>query len=164
MEPTTALLIAGVLAISAALAVVFWNHILKWAEEALFPWVDKNLPSLSGLVRDAFVVLDNAVVRVRLAAKAAWAKVRKFLLKELIEFEKRANGEFVRVVTIWAIKQLEDEEDEQIKKVVTEETIPRDKIPDDIREEFLRRGRKKSKALNVTKVRDREIAEMSLAT
>ncbi|MDJ0575879.1 MAG: hypothetical protein QNJ65_12020 [Xenococcaceae cyanobacterium MO_234.B1] len=45
----------------------------------------------------------------------------------------------------------------------TEETLSWDKVPEDVREAYLRKERKKAK-FNVTEMRDQELAEMEMAT
>ena len=75
-EPITLFLITAIGGTIVG-AIVFWEKILGWAENNLFPWFDKHLPTVAPHLRNAFAKLDKAVINVRRQIKAAWQKVRE---------------------------------------------------------------------------------------
>ena len=151
MEPLSIIILLA-LAASAASVVIFWGKIVGWAHDALFPWVSTNIPRLLPFLKKAFVVLDKAVVAVRRAAALAWVKVRKFLLKHLQKFFRR-DGAWYRIVESWLVT----EDNEKVTKVTTEEQVDWDHLPDDIREEMMRR---RSYEVDVTATMDQNTMAM----
>lgn len=152
--PIPLLALAAILGVGAAAAVAFWPHILTWAERSLLPWVARNMPSLEGTVRRAFVELDRASTAIRRAARKAWAVLREYLLKETIEFQRNSKSETVRLVTTWIIRKLESGQEKPVK-VVTEQEVDREDLPDDVREAFLRRT--PQKPIDVIALREKEL-------
>lgn len=122
----------------AATALVFWNEILNWAQEALFPWVKTHFPTAEPYLREAFVQLDTLATAARRAARKAWGIVRSWLLKQVIEVERQSNGQFVRKVTSWMRRHLED--NDKVTNRVEEEEILFEDLPDDIRAAMLQRA------------------------
>ena len=158
MEPIT-LTIVAVFAIAAAAAVVFWQKILGWAENSLFPWLAKNIPSIESSVRLAFSVVDKVTVAVRSAVKQAWSNLRQYLLKQTIELQRKSSSEWIKRVVSWVVKRLESGETVPVK-VVTEEVVSTDDLPSDVREAWLRQ-QKETAELNITETRDKELMEMT---
>ena len=156
MEPITLVILAG-LAIAAASAVVLWGEIVGWAHDALFPWVQTNIPSALPWLKKAFVVLDKAVVAVRVAAKAAWEKVKEFLLKQALKVFRK-DGEWYRTIENWLI----NENSEKVTKVTTEEEVAWDELPDDVREALMRK--RKGYDLDVKAAKDQEFSTMAMQT
>ncbi len=156
-------LILGGMAITTI--ITFWNKILNWAQESLFPWIEKKLPGLTDTVKEAFTWIDrNVAVPIRLLVKAAWNKLRNYLLKMTVEFEQRSSIQWVKKTTSWVSKKL-DTSKPVIKKVIEEDVITWDDLPAEVRENWLINQEKRGK-LDVTEVRDRQLEEldMSLAT
>lgn len=160
MDPISVIL--GILAITAGTAIIFWQEILGWAEESLFPWIKSNFPFMEDQVRLAFSEVDKIATPIRLAVKEAWAKLREFLLKETVELERKSSSEWIKRVTSWVVKVLESGR-KTPAKVVTEEIVNWDHVPQDVREAFLRLEQDETE-FNVTEMRDRELAEMEMTT
>ena len=160
MDPLLIGAIGAVLGLLSAVAVVmFWKQILNWAEESLFPWIKTNIPSIESAVREAFSVLDDKVVTARnIIIGKGWKKLREYLLKQVIKFERKSSGEWVRQATSWVIKNLESG-DKVPARVTVEEEIDWDVLPPDVRAEWLKR-KKNEAQINITEYRDREIMEM----
>ncbi len=154
--PVFVTVLAGILGVGTVLVIAFWPQIIMWARDSLLPWVKRNLPEFAGYVEKAFLRLDDAITSVRRAIKAAWEKVRQWLLKETLEIRQKSSSTFVRKVTSWIVKQVEGKP--KFLKVNSEEELSWDELPDEVREEFLRRG--KMKPIDVTEIRDRELSEL----
>ena len=153
--------LAAILMVSATVAATYWPEILSWAHESLFPWIERNIPSITEKVRDAFVAADEVVVPVRRTIRNAWNKLREYLLKQTAEIKRKSSSAWVRRVTSWVIKVLETGESVPAT-VVTEEILTTDELPDDIRREWLHRGKAEAE-INVTKLRDEEL-ELGMST
>ena len=153
--PLFMLVIAGALGVSATFALIFWVQILGWAEDSLFPWIKNNIPSIESAVRKAFSALDNQAVAIRKIIRKAWKKLRKFLLKQVVKLERKSSNKWIRRVTSWVIKVLESGEKVPVK-VETEEKVNWDELPEDVRKEFLSKGKSESE-IDVTKNRDDEM-------
>ena len=81
-------IVLGLVGLGIVAITAFWNQIMHWAQESVIPWFQKKLPKLAPYVEKAFTALDNLVVKARRLAKAAWEKIRVFLLQEVIKFRK----------------------------------------------------------------------------
>ncbi|MBD2515072.1 hypothetical protein H6G93_08625 [Nostoc sp. FACHB-973] len=156
---TVGIIIAAIGAIGAAAALIFWRKILAWAEDSLFPWINKNIPSIEDQVRLAFAMVDKVATPIRLAVKEAWSELRKYLLKQTIELERESSSKWTKRVTSWVVKRLESGEVAPVK-VVTEEVVSPDELPPEVREAWLRHKQNKAE-FNVTETRDKEVMEMT---
>jgi hypothetical protein len=160
MDPITVSIVIGILGvIGATAALIFWHKVLDWAQESLFPWLEKNIPSIKSLVVEAFVIVDDVAVTVRSAVKQAWSNLREYLLKQTIEFERKSSSEWTKRVVFWVVKRLESGETAPVK-VVTEEDVSPDDLPPEAREAWLR-NHKETAELNITEIRDKELMEMT---
>jgi len=149
----------GLVAVAVAVVATFWKQILKWAEDSLFPWIKTNIPWIESEVREAFSAVDNVVVTTRNLIRKAWEKLREYLLKQVITFERQSSGEWEKEVTSWIIKVLESGE-KVPAKIVVKEAVPWEVLPPDVRAEWLKREKSKAE-INLTEYRDREMMEMS---
>lgn len=156
------LLLTVLLIVSVVVAFTFWNQILYWANRNLFPWLKKNLPALEPYVRNAFWEVHKVVGSIRknirtlkefTEIKKAWEILREYLLKLLVQFEQKTANKWVKRITYWVRSNLEST---QVARVVLEEIVDADSLPDDVSEEWLRRGNT-TQDTDVTKVRDREL-------
>ena len=151
---------------TVAVALIFWNQILNWADQTLFPWIKKNFPGLEQYVRDAFAEVHKVVGPIRknfqtlkqfTEIKKAWEMLRKYLLKVLVQFELNIQNQWIKRITSWATRKLESKE--EVVRMVTEEIIENvDLLPLEVRQEWLKRN-KTTQDTDVTKVRDSEIDE-----
>ena len=156
--PIPILIFAG-LGIAAAVAIIFWEQVIEWAQGSLFPWFEEHLPTLAPKVRDAFVVLNKVAMKVRKAAIHAWKQVRPHILKVVEIFERTSDNKYLLRVTSWLRENLEA--DEVIKRE-TEQELSIDDLPDDVADAFLRGGREYE--FDVTEEQDRQVEEaMELA-
>lgn len=152
--PLVGLLIAA-LGILAAVAITYWHRILQWAYDSLFPWFHTHLPFMEEAVRTAFEQADKVAVPVRRAVKEAWKKVRDYLIKLVVNFQRRNASVWVKEVTSWVIRGLETDRPMPVKLTTTEDVSWED-VPEDIRAEFLQRE-KRSATIDVTEIRDQEL-------
>ncbi|MBA2664476.1 MAG: hypothetical protein H0U74_19470 [Bradymonadaceae bacterium] len=155
MDPITITIFAG-LGLALASVVVFWEHIIGWAQESLFPWCDQHLPTIAPLVREAFVVLNNAVMAVRKAAVQAWRKLRPRLLKMVENFERVAQNYLVTVTSYLREKLAED----KVEIVETRRTVMLDDLPADVQSSFLRG--EAAREYDITAEQDEQIEQASL--
>jgi hypothetical protein len=148
--------------LGCATAIAFWNQILYSAGTTLFPWIKENLPELEFYVRHAFAAVDKIITPIRNNIKAlqrfteikeAWEMLRQYLLKVLVQFERKSSGKWVKRITYWVIRNLKFK---QIARVVVEEIVDFDSLPDDVRKEWLKRGNI-NHDIDVTQLRDREL-------
>jgi hypothetical protein len=153
-EPIT-MTIVLLLGVTAAVALTFWHKILGWAEESLFPWMERNLPTVADAVRQAFIALDNVAVAVRTRVQKAWQRVRAVLLGQMAEFARRSRSEWVRRIVTWVAKVLPSGEMAPAKLVV-EQVVNWEDLPDGVREAFLRRKQENAE-IDVMEMRDREL-------
>ena len=144
--------IFGMLGVALTALTVFWNQIMDWAQESVIPWFRRKFPSLAPYVEKAFTTLDNVVVKVRRAAKAAWEKIRVFLLQEVIKFRKRYDGKWLRVIESWLMRK-----DQKVEKNTTTEEVEWSDLPDAVREAMMKKGTHEMEE-DVTKKRDQELA------
>ena len=147
------LIIAG---IAIAVTTVFWTRILEWVDASIFPWFASRVPWLESLIRDAFTVLDKAVVAVQRAAILAWKKIRPLLLKVMIEFERRSGSWIRRTISYLRTSM---EENDKVYMKTEEYEIPYEELPAEVREQLLRRG-KTSHSVDFTSTRDQEFARL----
>ena len=148
------LLVVGGLALMVGL--IYWDRIRGWAESALFPWVRQHLPALEETVREAFATLDGVAVAVRRVVKAAWEKLRGYLLKQVVEFERTSDNVFLCRVTSWLRRALSKPEP-VVEKRVVEQTVDWDDLPSDVRDQLLRQD-KASVEIDVVRTREQELA------
>ncbi|MBG1260611.1 hypothetical protein [Nostoc commune] len=187
METFVQVLLAVLLIGTVAAALLFWEKILLWAHKTLFPWINKNLPGLKDDVRYAFVRLDNVVTPIRNKIKAlenltdikkAWEKLREHLLKVLVEFHLNTRSQWVKQTTAWVIRHVEFKQvasgvteivddspirtlqsnKPEVVRLVKEEIVDVDSLPDDVRKEWLKRGNT-TQDMDVTQLRERELDE-----
>jgi len=150
-----------ILGIAGAAIVGLWHRVLAWAENSLFPWIKRNLPELEVVVRQAFKVIDKVAVNIRRSVKIAWEYLRKWLLKQTVEIERRTDNKWIRRITSWIIKELSPVGDKpRVAKIVTEEEIEWDELPDEVRERWITMG--KIDPADITKLRDKELGVMEL--
>lgn len=130
--------VAGVLAVlslATSALLVLWEKVTDWASESFFPFVEKHLPSIIEHVKNAFTWIDKQAVNIRRLIKAAWNKVRQYLLKMAIYFEKQSSNKWVRKTTSYVIKNLQAK---QVVKREEEEDITWDDLPPEIRKSFMK--------------------------
>lgn len=148
------ILLGGLLLVGSTVAMVFWDQIMNWVETSVFPWFRTNFPEIAPFVEDAFCTLDDLVVKTKRVVKAAWEKVRKYLLKAVTEIRKRHDGVFIRVVESWLMQS-----PTEVKKVTTEEVVSREELPDDVRQAMMR-AQQSEFTENVTEKRDQQLETM----
>ncbi len=152
----------GLGVVAVAVVGIFWEQIIMWAHDSIFPWIKKNIPSIESEVREAFAAADRFFSTMRNLIRQAWKKLRQYLLKEVAKFTRQSSGKWIVQVTSLVIKNpehLESKESNKVVKVVTEEEVDWDVLPPDVRAEFLRRDKSEAE-IDVTEYRDRQIMEM----
>lgn len=149
-------IIAAILGIIITAAIALWHEITDWAVKVLFPWMERNLEAISHLVKEAFVWFDNNVaVPIRNAIKQAWRKLREYLLKLALHFERKSSSEWVRRWAGYAIKELDTGKLAPVRFEAVEVISP-DELPPDVRAEWMKKGMP-NQELNVTEIRDKQV-------
>lgn len=131
------LIILGGLGLLGAALIAFWPQIIHWVRGSVLPWIQRNFPQWTKLFETALVAVDNAVVAVRNAAKAAWAQIKPRILSMTQEFKKLSPTTF-EGETITYLKK----EEEKAERITTTETLSYDDLPSDIREKLCHTGQK----------------------
>ncbi|MFB9180893.1 hypothetical protein ACFFX1_22330 [Dactylosporangium sucinum] len=129
--------------------VAYWPRIMQWSVDSLLPWVDEHLPAFAEDVRLAFQSLDNAIVDIRRAIRSAWRRVRDFLLRETADFIRLFNGRWAVQITSYLRNQAMN--GKPIVKIVSQEEIDWDDLPEDVRAQVMR---DELAPVDVTKIRD----------
>lgn len=154
-------IITALLTISVGAALILWKQVLQWALDSLFPWVEVNIPTIAPIVREAFSVLDKIGTPTRITVKKSWEKVRRYLLKQVLQFEKKSSDTWVRRVISLLVTVLDSNEPvRKAKQVTTEKDVDfyDEEMPEDVRQAFIRRGETITE-FDVTKMQDEELAE-----
>lgn len=147
--------------VAFAAIVAFWHKIVEWAQASLFPWIEKNLPLIESDVKKAFAWVDNkVVVPIRRAVKKAWEMLRQYLLKTMIQFDRKTTSKWTRRVTSFLIEVLTPQTP-TVKKVETVEEVSWDDLPDDVRNAWMK-NEQRSHAIDVTAIRDQQIEELDM--
>lgn len=150
--PLFIVLLYGGLIVGGA-ALLLWDKILNWAEDHLKPWISANMPYLSQYLDDAFVALDQKMVKLRMAAKKAWQQLRQVLIKQVAEFVRQYDGSWTLRITSWLATQSSTQ---PVIKRETEQRLSWDEVPDEVREQYLRQHRT-SQEVDITKLRDAQV-------
>ena len=153
--------VATLITVFAGAAFILWDKVLKWAFESLFPWIEINIPTLAPTVREAFAILDNISAPTRRTARQSWEKVRQYLLKQVLQFEKESSEIWVRRIISWLVPVLDSGEPvRKVKKVTTEEDVnffSEEMLPE-VRQAFIRREETMTE-FNVTKIQDKRLEQ-----
>ncbi|MBW4456280.1 MAG: hypothetical protein KME55_28245 [Nostoc indistinguendum CM1-VF10] len=167
--PFLQVILAFLIIVTVAVALTFWNQILNWADQTLFPWIRDNLPGLEQYVRHAFAEVHKVVGPIRrnlitlkqfTEIEGAWKMLRHYLLKVLVQFELNTQYQWVKRITFWATRKLESKP-VVVRKEVEEIVKDVDSLPDDVRQKWLKLGQT-TQDIDMTKVRDDELHEGKL--
>lgn len=154
--------ITALITLFAGAAFILWDKVLGWAFDSLFPWIEINIPTLAPIVREAFAVLDQVGSPTRSTAKQSWGKVRQYLLKQVLQFEKQSSDKWVRKITSWLVSVLDSSPspDHKVKKVVTEEDVDfyAEDMPPEVRQAYIKREETMTK-FDVTKIQDERLKD-----
>lgn len=149
---------------AAATAVQFflalWRQIVSWARDSLSEWIKGNLsPSFQKATEDALVVIDRVKSPVISLVKKAWRELRKFLAESILTFEKKFLNGKARWFRRWSTKMYSIVKPKPTKvEITTEEEIPYEDLPADVREAFLREG-KNQFTVDFVEGRDKELEQ-----
>ncbi|MBD2208192.1 hypothetical protein H6G33_25470 [Calothrix sp. FACHB-1219] len=158
MEPITIYLLTAIgLGLGATATVTFWHQILNWGEKNLFPWFDKHLPTIAPYLKNAFLKVNNVVTNVRRAVKNAWEKIREYLLKQVVELNRKTTSTWIQRVTSWVIEASGYNNKPVVKQITTEVEVNWDDLPPDVYEAVIKR-QNSSVEKNITEMRDKELA------
>lgn len=153
-----ALALIGV-AITAVIAL--WHKIIDWAQDSLFPWIERNLPSILSTVKDAFTWVDDKVaVPIRRVVKKAWEALRKYLLKTVIRLERQNASKWERRITSFVVEVLTTQTP-IVKKVETVEEVDWDDLPDDVRSAWMK-SEQQSHDMDITAIRDQQLETLEM--
>ena len=147
--------------LAIAAIITFWHKILDWAHSSLFPWIEKNLPTLTNIVKDAFTWIDDkVVVPIRRVVKAAWNALRQQLLRMTAHFERQSQSKWVKRITFWVIEVL-DSPKPKIKQTEVYEELDWDDLPQGAKAAWLKNNQS-SHELDITEARDQELASLEM--
>ncbi len=145
--------VAGLVAAAlVGVVVAYWPKIMAWARDSLLPWADEYLPEFSGVIRQAFLDIDNAAVEIRQAIRSAWRRLRNVLLKETAEFVRLFNDRWAVEITSWLANRHNAEK--PVVRIVTQQTLDWDDLPPDIRAQLIRED-VAGESLDVVAARDK---------
>jgi hypothetical protein len=136
----------------ATVAIVLWPRIVSWVRAHLLPWVEGHMPWLADDVRIALHDADQVAVHVRHQAREAWRRLRRVLLHQTVEFVRLVDDEWSLRITTWIITK--QQQHKPYAKIVTEQPLRWDELPDQVRASALLRGRDRY-LLDVTDAHDR---------
>jgi hypothetical protein len=97
------------------------------------------------------------VTPVRAVVKAAWQRLRQTLLRQIAQFEEHSKNAWLLRITSWVRVKLDELAPEPVvKQIVTEQIVPYDELPSEVREELLRQG-KTTQQIDITGAQDRKL-------
>ncbi len=137
--------------------LVFWPQICHWFATHANPWLKQHCPWLQPHLQKAFEFIDeNVALPLRRAVLAAWEKVRPYVLRALLEFERRVDGAWVRRITSFLRQKLEGGE---ITRRVEETVVDWSELPEEVRASFMRNGH--VPAIDLVEAREQSLAHMT---
>jgi hypothetical protein len=147
-------LVLGGLLVGGLVGVVlyFWPQIMGWARETVLPWVDRNFPEIADSVRLAFQDLDQVAVRLRRAVRTAWQRLRQTLFGQTAEFIERHGGRWTVQITSYLRNKAGG--DKPVIRLVTEQLVDWDELPEDIRRQAIMTGAS-GMSVDIVTARDR---------
>jgi hypothetical protein len=151
-----AILVVMVGAALLGVAVYFWPQIMTWAREHMLPWVERYIPQLADSVRMAFLQLDNIAVRLRRASRDAWRKLRTVLLSQTAKFVEKTKSEWIVQIESYLLTR--QEADRPYVRVVTEQPVSYEDLPDSVRASGLKNG-VDGMTIDIVKARDELLRE-----
>ena len=123
--------------IGALIVNKFWEDILGWASTTLANVVGEVLgPLARDLLLDVLERADRVVVGARRAVSQLWRSVKATVLQAAISLEKVTNSRFLKRLTAYLAKDLSGEK--RFVRVVQEEEVAWDDLPENVRGEFIR--------------------------
>ena len=151
-------LIALIAVGSSAAAVVFWNKVIKWATEHVFPWVDSRLPALSETVRVAFATIDKIAAPAYKVIRDAWQELRERLVRLVVVFERAVDGNWARDISSYFVTP---EEPDRVQRVRDVQYVDWSEIPKEVRAAWVQRQQGRYE-IDVTELRDAEMDEKGM--
>ncbi|MEU6092575.1 hypothetical protein ABZ865_38530 [Streptomyces sp. NPDC047085] len=151
----------GAAGVAVAVVVTFWDRILGWAKTTFLPWVDKYLPELAEDARRAFMSLHGAVMEVRRAIRKSWSALRTRLVRQMVEFSRLDNGQWVAKTISWVIASLSPDESPQFASHEVVQPLVLEDIPPDVLERWMRQ-KENTVSFDLTKFRDEEVMNMKM--
>lgn len=151
----------GLVGVAIVAVIAVWRKIVNWAQDSLFPWLERNIPSILSTAKEAFVWVDeNVAVPIRRAVKKAWEELRKYLLKTVIRLERRNASQWERRITSFVVEVLTPQTP-VVKKVETVEEVEWEYLPKDVRSAWMKSSQQ-SHDLDVTASRDQQIETLEM--
>jgi hypothetical protein len=146
------LLLIGIgVAVFAAALVATWTKVLDWVRKDVLPWLTRFDPELAQQAKEALVLIDVGVARVR----RAWTVLRAQIVKSVVEFAQKSNNEWlIRTITWLKVGPKE------VQERMVERTVPFHELPDEVRAEWVRRNQSEA-VIDVVETRNQEL-EMEL--
>lgn len=118
-------------------AAAFWDQLREWAQSSLADAVGRILGSdAREAFLDALAVVDKVMCSVRRSAKHLVDIIREALIKAVVLIEKNASNAFIKRMCAYVRKVVDTKE--KVYRVVVEEEVPWEDLPDEARARFLR--------------------------
>jgi len=134
MLPVIGWVLIGVLGVAV---VAFWDDLREWASTTLADAVGRLLGhEAREVLLDLLTAADRVIAGVRRVARAVIRELRQALLQAVIAIERKTNNQYVRQLTGFVRKVVEGQQ--KVYRVVVEEEIPFDDLPDSVRAGFIR--------------------------
>lgn len=128
---------AWVVLACAVTTVVFWDEIREWAATTVADAIGRHFgPGVREAFLEFVATVDKVVTNVRRVAARVAAIARSVFLGALVAIERRSRNKYVKMVTSYLRKKLEYQPEQTIK-VVSEEAVPFEDLPDEVRREFI---------------------------
>lgn len=137
-----------VVVLATTAVATFWNSIREWATTTLADAIGRIL---GDKFREAFldlvVAVDEVVTRLRRAVRSVAEVLKQALLRAAVTILKRSRNEYVQHLCAYVQRALGGEKP-RVFKVVHEEELAFEELPDDVRAAFIR-GQQQVDATNV---------------
>lgn len=128
-----------VIAVSAVL-LVYWAEIMDIFQKNIIPWCrGKISSSVVDSIADFISFCDNGVCWTKRQIKEAWQTFKENILGVKDEYEKISPTEATRKRTVYAKADNGD-----VYRQVTEDKIPYEDLPADVRKEMMRQNTPKA--------------------
>lgn len=147
------ILIAGA---TVAISLLVWSRMMKWAYQAVLPWIKTRLPAFAPFAESAYVVLVKTTTYSKAFVQGvidAWRGWRQRLLKQEIKVKRTTDGAYVQQVTSWIYEP--EKGDNHITRTELPETpVHWDDLPFETKRDLMHAD---EAGLSVAKQRDAEI-------
>lgn len=153
------IIIIGTLGVATLAGLLcFWNHIADFMLRYALPWLKEVAPNLESVARDLFRHIDRVTVAVIQAVRQGWAQLRKWLIGQLVEYERKSSNVYVQRVITYFRQGLESGGERNVERT-EERTVDVSEIPFEFRDQVIGRDRSR---INLTRHVEEAMDQMAL--